>query len=141
MPSVEENLISHLRNNHYVGSLVSDRIHQNYVPETSRWPLIWLGRVAEETPLSLGGEEAGEVGLTTRTDFDIECISDDMGQAIDLGFATKRALHGVRGAFGDGSVQGVFVNSKDDQYVPKGIGDDKALHWTALGVTVWHNST
>lgn len=141
MNSVEENLIAHLRSNANVSPLVNDRIHQNHVPETSRWPKIWLARSAENTPLSLSGEEAGQSGVLTQTNFDIECISDDMGQAIDLGNKTKSALHGTKGSFGLGTVQGVFVSEKDDQYVPKGVGDDSPLHWTAMTVTVWHLTT
>ena len=132
--SIEENLRTALSLEFEVNQYIDDRIHYARVPQNRTLPHIWFIRSGENTPLSLDGQ-----GGTHETRFDLECISDDLVEAMNVSRATKNFLHGYRGVLGDGTVQGIFVEDKDDNYIPKSIGSDEGFHVSALTVTTWHN--
>ena len=59
-------------------------------------------------------------------------FSRDLDEALELSDAV-RAHNKARGAFGDGTIQGLFIRDHADDYIPRGIfDDDQGLHVAAL---------
>lgn len=134
MATVGEDLIAYLVANSGVNNLVGNRVHANRVPETSKYPLIWLARGGKQRDKDLEGQ-----GGITRHLFDLECISPQLEQSLDVADAVDSTdcLAGHRGTLGSRRVQGVFVEDQDEEYVPRGNADDEGLFVAALQVTIW----
>ncbi len=137
MPSIGENLKTFLTVDTTTLSS-AHRVSQNKVPQhiENQFPRIWFTRSDRFDYTDLDGTKGGMV-LST---FDLECISDDVDQALDLADAVYEVLHAYRGSFGAGTVKGCFVDSQDDDYVPKGIGDDEGLHVAAQSLRIFHTT-
>lgn len=132
--SLGGNFRSHLLASTGIAAVVSDRIHQTKMSEQSSFPAIWFQRVGEEEEITLDGE-----GGLKQTTFDLECISTDLDESIDLGITVKRYIHGWSGTLSGttATVQGVFVRDKDDDYIPRNEGSDDGRTVSALSVEVW----
>ncbi len=133
--SIGEDLIQFLFEDGDVNIIVEGQVSQNIIPQKDELPAIWFQRSGEEEPLDMGG-----TGGLKATTIDLECLSEDIDQVIELGSKAKTALHGKNGAFGTTTVQGVFVDDKDDDYVPKGNQSDDGIHVSAMTVKVWHTN-
>jgi hypothetical protein len=114
----------------------ANRVCQAIEPEEPEHPRIWYGRSGSNEDVDL----AGAGGLVEDT-FDVEVISDDLDEAQDIAMVVKRFLNGKRGTFGGGSVQGIFVQDHNDDYIPRGISDESGLNVAALSVSIWYSST
>ena len=118
-----------------VNAIVDGRVHQNNVPESIPMPRVWYTRAASFEDVDNAG-----VGGLTDSSWDIECHAEDLGDALNLADKVKSLLNGTKGSFGDDSVQGVFVEDHDDDYLPKGIGedDDSHIHVASISAQIWH---
>lgn len=118
-----------------VEALVSGRIHQNNVPETLVLPRVWYTRAASFKEVDNDG-----IGSLTDSSWDIECQALTLDAALDVADAVKDLLNGKKGAFGDDTVQGIFVEDHDDEYLPKGLGedDDNHIHVASISAQIWH---
>lgn len=134
MASVGEDLIAFLIDDPTVTNLVGRRVHANHVPQKSKYPLIWLARSGKEKDRDMDGQ-----GGLTRHLYDLECISPDLGEAEDVADAVDDRLAGHRGTFGARTVQGVFIEDQDDEYIPRGTGGDDGLMTVAQQITIWSN--
>lgn len=134
--SIVGDLTTYLRASTAVTAVVATRIHHNVVPQDASRPYIWFRRVSENEELTMDG-----VGGLVETDIDLECWAATDSAADGLANLAKARLNGVRGAFGTATVGGVFVRSKDDEYLPRGAFEDTGMHVVALGVKIWHDST
>jgi len=105
-------------------------------PESPAHPRIWYGRTGASEEVDLAGD-----GGLTEEHFDLEVISDDLDEAQHIASVVKRFLNGKRGTFGTQTVQGVFVNDHNDDYIPRGISDESGLNVAAISITIWHEST
>ena len=104
------------------------RIHQNKAPQNESTPYIWYGRATTNNEDAID-DPAGTLPFSQI--FDIEAISDDIDEALDLADLLK-AKHLARGTLGTGSVQGVFVTDHADDYIPRGDNSDDGRHVAAL---------
>ena len=136
MATIGEELIIELISASDVFALTSDRIHQNHIPQQSSYPSIWFSRRSELKSTTFDGDDD-----PVKTRFDIECLAETQGDAIDLSIAVDGALHGKRGTFGNGSVQGVFVENKSDDYIPQNDASDDGIIAVGLDVSIWHITT
>lgn len=134
--SIVGDLTTYLRASTAVTAIAGTRIHHNIVPQDASRPYVWLRRVAENEELTMDG-----VGELVETDFDVECWAEDNSTVDSLANAVKGRLHGVRGTVSTATVGGIFVQSKDDDYTPRGNYSDDGMHVVALGVKIWHDST
>jgi len=132
MTSLAEDLRTFLLADSTITKIVDQRVHQDHMPEVSKFPAIWFSRQATDSLLSLDSK----VGLV-RSDFALECISGDMGVREDLSSAVFDKLHGYRGAVGTRSVQGIFVTDQDDTYELRNDLSDFGIGTAALRVSIW----
>lgn len=118
-----------------VEALVSGRIHQNNVPESIVHPRVWFTRAASFEEV----DNDGNGGLTDSS-WDIECHALTLDAAESVADAVKTLLNGHRGAFGGDTVQGIFVEDHDDDYLPKGLGEDdnNHIHVASISAQIWH---
>lgn len=108
------------------------RVHQSNVPEAYAGAYLWYSRAGIDRADTLDMTTADNVDPWEQR-FDVEAISEDQGEAIDLGSVIE-SLHGDRGNFGAGQIQGVFVEDQIEGYVPRGVMSDKGLEVAALVV-------
>lgn len=111
-----------------ISAVVGARVHQNKVPQASAAPYVWYGRATTANEDALD-DPAGTTPFSQI--FDIESISDDIDEALDLADLLK-AKHLARGTIGSGTVQGVFVTDHADDYIPRGVDSDDGRHVAAL---------
>lgn len=116
-----------------IGRLVGDRVHHVHVPQKYAGTYVWFARggreLADTLEMAAGTEPLGVV-------WDVEAISrspDEVANLVEL----LEGVHGHRGAFGDGTVQGVFVDQQADGYVPQGLGIDLGLEVAAFSMTIY----
>lgn len=111
------------------------RVHQNFVSQqqAKTLPRCWFGRSSTDDVLDLDGTR----GALIETQFDVEVIDDDADGAITAANAIRTTLNGKYGNFGASTIKGCFVEDQDDQYVPRGTGEDAGLHVTALRLRIF----
>lgn len=132
MADIDENLVTFLTADAGV-SAISTLIAVGWIPDADSTPYVWVSLQDEEDELDLDGSSG-----YARSRFDIECCSDDIGEAKDLGKAVKTALDGYRGTFGTTHSMGAFVETKDDDYLPLNADDDDQICIAAMGLMVQH---
>jgi hypothetical protein len=124
MATVDENLIAFLAADATVAKLSGGRIHQNYVPPGNNGkspitPYIWFSKADDS------GEDAIDDAAGTapfNNVFDVECWAQTAREAVALKNAVSSRFRLYRGAFGAGTVQGVFVTGQGGDYQLKGTG-------------------
>jgi hypothetical protein len=132
MPDVAERLRTFLIAGGSVTAIVAQRVHQGVVPESSEPPFIWYRRARTDEPRTLdGGSPSGFEQY-----FDIECVSEDLGEAQALAYAVRDRLNNYRGSFADSTVKGIFVEDHSDDYVPRSVSSDDVAHVAALSVQI-----
>lgn len=128
MAKIEENLRSWLTAYASLNAIVGERVHVNVIPEESDPPYIWLGRAGIEREGTID-ESPGSQPFRER--FDVEIYGKDIDKVMEAA-ALMHARNAYRGAFGAGSIQGVFVVDHADDYIPRGAMDDEGLHGAFL---------
>lgn len=116
-----------------VRAIAARRVHQNRAPESYAGPYVWFARRSIDQQDTTLDQEPGEIAYRQR--FDLEAIADTTGDAMQLAAALQQ-LHTYRGAFGAGTVQGVFIEDQADDYTPRGLMADEALDFGALDLLV-----
>lgn len=116
-----------------IATAVGVRMSQGVVAQPLATPYIWFSRARTEDVDTLDAA-AGEAAFMH--EFDIEAISDDLDEAQDIAAALKTRLNKYRGAFADSTVKGIFVTDQNDDYYPRGLGDDEGRHVAAIRVEI-----
>lgn len=112
-------------------------VEQNTIREDAPSPRIWFQRNQQGEDLDL----AAAGGLVEST-WDIEVHSETSAdETLDITDALKTRLHGHLGAMGTQTVQGVFVEDHDDDYLPKGDASEDGLHVSALSARIFFATT
>lgn len=135
MTTIGQDLRTFITASTSINDVISGRMHQNKIDQSSTQDRIWYMRTNEDEALTLDG-----TGGLKNTDFDVECISDDAGTAITLAEKVKERTHGYNGTVGNQSAQGIFVTDKDDDYIPRTNESDDGNHVAALTVSIWHTT-
>ena len=141
MTSIGEALRTTLIASTAINGAVSGRVHQNRVPPlqsgSTDIPRIWYQRRAAEyigTTFDTTGNTSGE---PMRTSFDVEVHDTDIDVALDTGLLVMNYLNGHSST----SMTAVFARDHDDDYEPKGTGDEEGIHVAALDIEIIHDST
>lgn len=117
-----------------IASLVVDHVHVGNVLQDVDPPYIYIQRAGTGHERTLD-QAQGTWPFEER--WDLECISDDPDELQSLADSVRR-LDSARGAFGvGGSIQGLFVEDQQDDYVPKGVNSDEGLDVAAFQITVY----
>lgn len=105
----------------------------NTVPEAAALPFIWArrSRIIKEEVIGQGARIESEW-------FDVECVSDDLAEALALSNAVSDRLEGHSGLMNEGSYAWVSVQDQFDEYVPRNLDADEQLHVVSLLVEVTH---
>jgi hypothetical protein len=112
-------------------------VEQNTIRQDAPSPRIWYQRNQQSEDLDVDG-----TGGLVESTWDIEVHSESPdGQSLDIADVLKARLHGHKGAFGDQSVQGVFVEDHDDDYLPKGVASEDGLYVAALSAKIFFATT
>lgn len=113
---------------------VGPRVHQNTVPAQRAIPFVWFRRRTTGTTTTLDSSAGEAVANVT---FDVEAVAINQTAADELAEAVRARCHCYRGAFDDGSVQAIFVEDQDEDYVPvTGAGDD-GMNIATFLVQIW----
>ncbi len=134
--SIGEDLRTFLTTDAGVLAIIPDatdagKVQQNKIVQGTEPPFIYYQRSVEETVKATDGSN-----LTKESRFDIECISNDVDEALDLAEAVKSALDGHQGAIGNSHAQATFVADHTDDYIPKTNAADSGLHFAAIDVRI-----
>jgi hypothetical protein len=116
-----------------IGAADDARCHQNRAPEQYGGTYLWFARS------QIGREDTLDMAEGDRSfseSWDVEAISKIGDEAMDLADAIL-ALHAYRGGIGGGTVQGIFVIERSDDYVPRGLMQDEALEYSALQLDLY----
>ena len=116
----------------FAGAAKPHAVEQNSYPENAPDPRIYFRRARQETDRYLDGT-AG----VTESEWDLEVIGTGDDEVLDLAEVMRGVLDGHRGAFGGRSVQAVFVEDQDDDYFPRGIGDEEGFTVAALRLRIF----
>lgn len=110
---------------------ITEEYYCNTVPEDATLPYIWArrSRIVKE-------EVLGQAARIEAEWFDLECVSDDLGEAIELSDAVRDRLDGTSGAVGDATYAWIDVEDQFDDYVPRNLEADEFLQIVSLVVEV-----
>lgn len=116
-----------------IAAAVGTHVHVGSVPQPTNPPYVWIGRggVSHERTL---GQAQGETPFEER--WDLEVWSDELGEVQDIA-ELIRGLDCAKGAFGDGTIQCLYVEDHADDYSPKGNFGDEGYDLAALSITIY----
>lgn len=92
----------------------------------------WYIRRSSEAQLSLSGDD---FGIREET-FDMEVICENIATAMTTRQTIKDALHGFRGDLSGTTIQAMFVEDADDNYLPHNLDADAGAHVAALDMRI-----
>ena len=130
--AVDQDLRTYLLADATVAGLVGTRCFQNSVPsEKTTLPYIWFRR---STTIEL--DTLGPISVDWAVEFALECVSDDLAQAITLRDAVVARLRGHQGTMGDATYNWVHCRDQWDDYVPRNFEADERLQIASLAVEI-----
>jgi len=130
--SVGEDLKRYLEADASIKAVVDTRIAQGHLPDGEDLPYIWYMRRGTDQSRTVDG--TGDQTFTHL--IDMECVSEDIDQALDLAELVRARLDMTRGSFGNGSVKGIFVQDQSDDYIPRNLPSDEGVYIPSLEVSV-----
>lgn len=133
MAAVSEDLRTFTIADAAVAALIADRMHELHVPQSELKPHVYYARVSTEDERAMDSAVGEE---PFRNLFAIDCWARTPEDADTLAGAIRDRLNNYRGTMGSRTVQGVFVSSQSDDYMPKSEGSDKGLYLAALAAEV-----
>jgi len=71
---------------------------------------------------------------------DVEAAAATESSAQSVADSLKALLHGYSGAVGSHSAKGMFVQAKDDDYIPFSVLSDEGAHVVSYTVHAWYSS-
>ena len=131
MPAATTDLIDELAHDGGVTWLIETRVYGGAVPPDTALPFIWLQRRGIRYATEVEAEEE-----PLWEDFDIECVSDDASQAVEVSDAVRSCLHGAHGTVGDHVYSWVAVANAAETYVPRNVEAGENLFISSLDVEV-----
>ena len=111
-------------------------VEQNKVRETAPSPRIWFQRDNETEMLDLSNE-----GGLVESHWNLEVHTEDDDTRFDIADAVKQRFNGYLGVFGSRKVEGVKIEDHEDDYFPRGVGEEDGLYVAAMAATIWFQTT
>jgi hypothetical protein len=133
MTDLSEDFRPYLLSKTTIADLVGARVFQNKVPQTATMPFVCYFR--RQTLVERATNETNP--KATMVSFDVECVDDSQSGANALAEAVRTAIDGQRGTFGSTTVQGVFVEDHDDDYIPKVNDSDDVVPVATFQVEIY----
>lgn len=127
MTTTEANLRAFLLANADIKAAVK-AVSYNIVPQSKDTPYIFFQQSGAADDIAL----TDSAGTPTRPRYAIEVWDTRPADAITLKNLVQARLHRHRGTFGDTTVQAIFAEDVDDEYIANGNGDHEGLHGSAF---------
>lgn len=128
MTTTEENMRTFLLADANIYATVGTRVSYNHVPQDKDLPYIFFQQSGATDDPALGDS----AGIPTRARYAVEAWAGTPSEAIALKNLVQGRLHKARGTFGTDTIQAIFAEDVDDDYVPNGNGSDDGLHGASL---------
>lgn len=125
---LEENLRQFIVADATVSGIVGDRVSYNHVPQADDVPYVFFQLSGTVDDDGIGDA----AGAPTRFQYDLECWAADPFTARTLGLRVQAILNKYTGTLGDQTVQAIFAQSANDNYVPKAVPADEGYHGAFL---------
>lgn len=133
MADTAENLRSFLLADATVTGLIGTRLYHNQTPGFNpTLPFVWIRRRGIDDLDLIDGDEYPPFYEY----FDLEAVSDDVGEALAVADACRDRLHGHKGVMGAGAVNGIRVQDQSDDYLTRNDDADERLTVAALDIEV-----
>jgi uncharacterized protein YheU (UPF0270 family) len=135
MADTTENLIAFLLDDSSLSSSLGTQVGQMRALQEWEYPQAIVFRTGTDGDTDRTLDQA--VGIKPfRQFYDIEIVSDDVDEAVDIADRVKVIADGFNGTFGATTCQGIFVEDHDDSYQPRGVDEDEAVYIQALRVEI-----
>jgi len=122
--TIDQDIIAALIADVNIAAKVGTRVHYQRVPQGYIDDYIWLARSGSSDDEDRAMDDASGASYHFREFFDVECISQDLDDAVSLALLVKK-FDSKRDTLGNGTVQAIFVRDHADDYVARGVsGDD-----------------
>jgi len=137
--SIGPDLRTFLLNMPSLTAIIGDRVFQNKVPqlderaEEPTLPYVWFARSGREHVRTLD-DPVGELPFVE--DFDLECCSYSVDEALDMAEIINQNMDNYAGDFGTSVVQYVEIQDQDDSYFPRNTEADIGVNVSALYVRI-----
>jgi len=144
--TVDEDLKTFLQSNAPLAGKIGSRIHENHVPikvnpltgevtYTSQIPWLWFAQTGEIRSDCLG-DTVGT--LPIGYEFALECVAQGIRDARTIGALVVNCMHLLtKATFGSRTIQAVYVEDQNDQYVSRNGTVDRGLHVASYRVEVY----
>lgn len=143
--ALDEHLISFFTSTSYaaknIAAIIGKRCHQGKVPKNQAniFPRFFFSRSSVERDSNLDGSNKGAYIAES---FDLEVISNQTSDIRTLTYYLWQEVDGIWGSISDTKVvKGIVLDTQDDAYTPKGVGDDSGLDIASFVLKVIHAST
>lgn len=131
MADATENLIAFLLDDSSLSASLGTRCNQIRGLQEFTYPFCVLFRTGTDGDTERTVDQS--VGTAPfRKFYDIEVVSDDVDEAADIAERVKAYADGYSGAFGDTTIQGLFIEDHDDDYQARAVAGDEAVYVQAL---------
>lgn len=135
MATWPQDLLAFIIGSTSVTSLIGTRCHYNHIPENAASPKVWFRVTTDNEDMTMD-----RVGGLHEFNADLECIGLTEDSAQNVADAIKTRLHGYKGTVGASDAKAIFVEDKDDDYVPFNIPSDEGPHLVAYGLHGWYST-
>jgi hypothetical protein len=142
---IDETLIAFFTSTSYaaknIAAKIGPRAHKGMIPrkQANQYPRLFLERSNKEYDIDIDGGNRG--ALVTDT-FDVELISNKSSDLLVLSDEMWKSVHGYFGSIASTqTVKGIMLENQDDEYEPRGIGNDLGLDVSAFSMRVMYAST
>jgi hypothetical protein len=130
--TMEENLSAFILSDDTIKKAISSRLAYNHVPQLDQIPYGFFQQSGNTDDAALDDS----AGAPTRYQYALEFWDMDPLRVKRTGLRAQQILNKYRGTFGDSTVQGIFAESQNDDYQPRGIMDDEGFHGCFLTLEV-----
>ena len=128
---ISEGLQTYLLGLPALAALVADRVYVNVIPQGASKPLVLVTRLDEDPHLTL--EDSG--GMRT-AEFDIDAYASTPGKAGQVIGVIRGEIDDYKGAMGDETCDGVWIQDESDSIVPPQHGSGASSHVTTLNLRI-----
>ncbi len=144
MATVDEDLKTFLQKNAPLAAKIGSRVHENHVPMKIApngemtfvaVPFVWFAQSGEVRQDAL---DDGVGTLPIGYEFALEVVAQSIRDARTIGAMVVNCLHLLtKATFGSRTIQVVFCEDQNDQYVSQTGAVDRGFHVTAYNVQVY----
>jgi len=108
---IEQGIRTLLINDATVGGMIGVRAYADFMVQDPTLPAIVIAKISGNDRYSTGGSTGPATGR-----WQIDCYGSTVAEARELSAAVKNVLSGYKGAAGDETIQGSFLETEQDLF-------------------------